>query len=132
MSESTSPVLALRYNILSAFEKANESFQARLQAAVEQGRLSPEIELDEQPGSPVAPKISRESRGSAAAIRLHVTYLEILWAFIYAWMILYEEGVQKPLLRGESPAQIDDRTPLLSRARELFEWALGLRASYTQ
>ena len=98
MSESTSPVLALRYNILSAFEKANEGFQARLQAAVEQGRLNPEIELDERPGIPVAPKISRESRGSAAAIRLQVTYLEILWAFIYAWMILCEEGVQKPLL----------------------------------
>lgn len=74
MSESTSPVLALRYNILSAFEKANESFQARLQAAVEQGRLSPEIELDEQPGIPVAPKISRESRDSASEIWLQVTY----------------------------------------------------------
>jgi hypothetical protein len=131
MNGSTSPVLALRYNILSAFEKANESFQVRLQAAVEQGRISPEIELDERPGIPVTPKISRESLGSPPEIRLQVTYLEILWAFIYAWMILYEEGVQKSLLRGESPAQIDDRTPLLSRARELFEWALGLRASYT-
>lgn len=109
MNVSTSSVLTLRYNILSAFEIANESFQARLQAAVEQGRIIPEIELDERPGIPVAPKISRESRESAPEIRLQVTYLEILWAFIYAWMILYEEGVHKPLLRGESAAQIDDR-----------------------
>jgi hypothetical protein len=61
MSESTSPVLALRYNILSAFEKANESIEARLQAAIEQGRISPEIELDERPGIPVATKISRDA-----------------------------------------------------------------------
>jgi len=97
MSESTSPVRALRYNLLSAFEKANESFQARLQAAIEQGRISPEIELDERPGIPVAPKISRESRDSAPAIRLRVTYREILWAFIYAWMVLYEESTATQL-----------------------------------
>ena len=64
---------SLRYNILSAFEKANESFQARLQAAVEQGPISPEIKLDEPPGIPVAPKISRESRDSAPEIQLQVT-----------------------------------------------------------
>lgn len=71
-------MLALQYNILSAFEKANESFQARLQAAVERGSISPEIELDERPGVPIAPKISRKSRDSAPPIRLQVTYLEIL------------------------------------------------------
>lgn len=126
-----SPILALQFNILSAFEHANEGFQLRLKSAVAQGRISPEIELDERPDSPRAPNIWRESHASVPVIRLQVSHLEILWSFIYAWMILYEEGVQKPLLRGESPVQIDDRSPLLNRARELFEWAIGVQAAYT-
>lgn len=126
-----SPILALRYNILNAFEKANAGFQRRLRAAVDAGRISPEIDLDEDLCSPKAPFVRRETRDALPAIYLHVPYLELLWAFTYAWMILYEEGVQKPLMRGSFPTQVDQGSPLLARAHELLDWAQSLCVTYT-
>ena len=35
-------------------------------------------------------------------VHLDVLFLEMLWAFIYSWMVLYEEGGHRPMLPGTS------------------------------
>lgn len=127
----SSPVLALQFNILSAFENAAPDFRRRLEAAIAARRFSPEIDIDLQLAPPRPPFLRQDKGEAAPSIHLHVPYLELLWAFTYGWMILYEEGVQKPWMRGESPLHVDQDTPLLARAHELLAWARSLRQLYT-
>jgi hypothetical protein len=127
-----SPILALEHNVTSAFESAHSTFQKRLQAAVDAGLIRPEIGLRMDLVEPVGPCIARECSCHSPEMRLHVTHLELLWAFIYSWMVMYEEGVQKPMLHGHTPSEIAQDTPVLARARALFEWVSSLADGYTQ
>ncbi len=121
-----SPVLALEGSITAAFE----FFQRNLGKVVAQGVLDREILLDVDAVAPRTPSVSKVV-GAAAQIRIHVALLELLWAFIYSWMVVYEELVQKAQLRGD---QVGQTTPgnesLVVRAEELWVWARDLRNGY--
>jgi hypothetical protein len=122
-----SPVLALEHNITAGFE----SFQRNASEIVAQGLLDGEILLEVDAALPRTPSVSRAA-GAAAQIRVHVALLELLWAFVYSWMVRYEETVQKAQMCGDD---IGSTTPynngLVTRAESLWVWARNLRSGYT-
>jgi hypothetical protein len=123
-----SPVLALEHNITAAFE----SFQKNASEIVAQGVLDGEILLEVDAARPRTPSISRAA-GAAAQIRVHVALLELLWAFIYTWMVRYEETVQKAQLCGNEVGSTNSHNKgLVTRAEALWAWARNLRCAYTR
>jgi hypothetical protein len=113
-----SPILALEHNVVFAFENVGPGFVDQLQKAFDTGLIAKHIDLRMDLVSPRGPKVTREASSKPAVFHLHVTHLEMLWAFIYGWMILFEEDIQKP--------QIDDRSPLAHGATPLSRRALDL------
>lgn len=125
--KSSSPIHELANNILHAFENPHEGFVYRLKVAVERGHVLPEIALRDDLVSPVGPK----AVGEPAEIHLHITHLEVLWCFIYGWMVRYEEGYQKRALALEKGTIYIPAERLLSRANSLLEWAQSVADEYT-
>ena len=123
-----SPVLELEQNILDAFR----SIQKDLDQAIECGKLNRELRLDIDGVSPRTPKVRLENLNEPAEVCVHVPHLELLWAFIYSWMVIYEETVQKAQLNGLSVGDIShENQRIVGRAYELWQWAKQLSLSYT-
>ena len=64
-------------------------------------------------------------------VHIHVVFLELLWAFIYSWMVLYEEGVQRPQLPGTELPTGPAPSDLLERADALKNWSQSLARGYS-
>lgn len=124
-----SPILALKSNIIQAFENPNGSAVEFLRAAVAEGLLSHELDLMVDFSPPRGPSIVRRQQ-QPASIVVRVSHLELLWAFTYGWMVLYEEAVQRPMIEGNFDGRILLVTDLTRRAAALLEWASGLRHAY--
>lgn len=125
--KSSSPIHKLTNNILHAFENPHEGFVDRLKVAVEKGHVLPEIALLDNLVSPDGPK----AVGDPAEIHLHITHLEVLWCFIYGWIVRYEEGVQKRALALQEGTNYVPAEQLLSRANSLLEWSQSVADKYT-
>jgi len=127
-----SPIDSLaQFNAVFAFENPNGSAVHRMRQAVEQRLLSPVIVVDNSEGTPAFPCVRRE-KGEPAVIHLQTAYLEHLWAFLFGWFVLFEEAVQKPILKsGETLGAIVFDTRLKCRAQELLNWAESLRSAYS-
>ena len=124
-----SPVLALKNNILFAFENASLGFANDLKNAVAKGLISQDINLIQDWIPARGPRVTREASSKPAVMHLYVTHLEMLWAFIYGWMILFEEDIQKPQLDGRSPV-VHGTTSLSARALALLSWAMQIGTQY--
>lgn len=129
-SKAQSPVLVLESNIIHAFENAHPEFLARLQHAVSAQLVLPKIALLMDLTSPTTPHATRKKAGTPAEIHLHVTYLEMLWAFIYSWMVLMEEGIMKPAMTLQFQP-VNSHSDLLPGAERLLSWAESISTSYT-
>lgn len=126
----TSPMAALLGNIIHAFENPNGSAVNLLRHAVSQGLVSDALDMLLDQTKPMAPRVIRPKDG-AAIIQLHIVHMELLWAFIYGWLVLYEEGVQGPMLEGTFDGRIHLNNALKLRAAQLLDWASGLKDQYT-
>lgn len=130
LQNMSSPILALRGNIIHAFENPNGSAVAQLRRAIEAGTVSDELDMDLAPGVPRAPR-AVQLNGRPASLVLQVAHLELVWAFIYGWMVVYEWGVQRPMLAGSYDGRLHFDTPLKERAARLLDWAASLKDEYT-
>ncbi len=93
--------------------------------------LDGEILLEVDAALPRTPSVSRAAR-AAARISVHVALLELIWAFVYSWMVRYEETVQKAQLYGdEVGSTTSHNSGLVTRAEALWAWARNLRSGYT-
>lgn len=101
-----------------------------LRELTEEGILSNQLDclLGETPAA--GPAVIWPNGGSAY-IRLHVAHLELLWAFVYGWTVLYEEAVQRPWMEGRYDGRILLETELTRRAAALLDWASSLRCRYS-
>lgn len=125
-----SPILALQGNIIHAFENPNGSAVELLCGAVTEGLPSHELDLRMDSAPPRGPSIVRPEQ-QPASIVVRIAYLELLWAFTYGWVVLYEEEIQRPMIEGSFDGRILLATDLTRRAAALLEWASGLRHAYT-
>ena len=122
-----SPIEVLTGNIIHAFENANPlSLNAHLNAT-ESGLIARQIDYDNGCDKVKTTHAKKESR----EIYLQETYLSYLWSLIYSILVMYEEGVQKPLINNQFTGVIDSSNPLLYRARCLYEWAISLPTEYS-
>lgn len=124
-----SPVLALEGNILWQFENLSEFGARTLKMQVTKGTLSGEIVMDMSAAPPKGPRVTRQKAG-IPEMHVELSHLEMLWSFIYGWMVVYEEGVQKPQL--DPKIVIDHETEkLIDRAYKVLKWSESLRDAYT-
>ena len=125
-----SPIELLLSNVAWAFENPDSSFPDRLKAAVEDGSIQSDIALQMDFIAPRSPSLSRDPGEDRPKICLHITFLELLWASIYGWMVIYEDGIQKPMLAGTYSGAIKFETPELVRANHLIDWAKLMAKNY--
>jgi len=124
-----SPVRSLIGQILSTFENANPATASMLRQAVAAGSINPELELDCVAGAPRTPYIS----GNPPTITLHITHLEMLWAFIYGMFVLYEHEMREAMLHQRLPVSDPAYSEAVRlRAGNLLVWSKSLRNDYTQ
>lgn len=124
-----SPVLALEMNILWQFENLSEFGAKTLKMQVTKGSLSGEIVMNMSAAPPKGPRVTRQKSG-IPEIHVELSHLEMLWSFIYGWMVVYEEGIQKPQL--DPTRMIDDETVnMIDRAYKVLKWSANLRETYT-
>jgi hypothetical protein len=79
------------------------------------------------------PKTPVIHSGPPPTISLHVTHLEMLWAFIYGLFVAYEHHMREHMVRqglriSDSPYSDEVRR----RAHKLLEWSKNLRHGYTE
>ncbi len=125
-----SPILVLEANILWQFENLRNGSRDRLTEDVASGRLLREIALQIDAAVPRGPFV-QVNRDGVPEVHLQVAFLELLWAFIYSWMILYEEGVQRPQLPGTELPTGPVPRDLLDRADALKSWCQSLAHGYS-
>lgn len=112
------PVMTLVGAIAHAFENPNGSSLEKLRTVVARGIVNPQIDVV-MDGQERAPYITGNS---PAKICLHVRWLEVLWAFIYGWFVVYEQAVMQRWQQGSFDGEIYYDSPLLVRAAEILEW----------
>lgn len=122
-----SPITVLWGNIVHAFENADESALALHKTAIESGTLSKAIAYDNGREKVKTPFANLETR----EINIQETYLCHLWSFIYSVFVMYEEGIQKPLINNTFDGALRFDTPLLQRAKVLFNWSISLTKEYS-
>lgn len=126
-----SPVLALEHNVTWAFENATPYSGESLSEAVRNGQVSAEIGLNcnQSDAPPKGPILHRPNSKAVPEMHLSLKHLELLWSFIYSWMVIYESGIQKPMLKGSWNGSLDITNPVIQRALQLRDWSASLRTS---
>lgn len=117
-----SPISVLWNNILHTFQNIDPSSLSMHLKAIDDENLNREIDYDNSQSLICAPHADLDTR----RIYIQETYLEHLWAFIYSVFVIYEEGVQKPMINNIFSGQIDFDSPVLRRAKSLYDWSVSL------
>jgi len=123
-----SPVNVLINNIIHAFENTNSISLSMCTKAINSKLVNRQIDYDNGFNKVMAPHGNKKNR----EIYLQETYLSYLWSLIYSIFVIYEEGVQKPLINNRFNGKIDFTSPLLCRARRLYEWSISLTTNYSK
>ena len=97
-------------------------------SAVESGKISKAVAYDNRHKKIKAPFADIKIR----EINLQETYLSHLWAFIYSVFVMYEEGIQRPLINNTFDGNLKFESDLLKRAKLLFDWSVSLGTKYSQ
>lgn len=118
----SSPITALWGNIVQTFEQIDDTSIAKHLQAINSGLLNREIDYDNGTEVAKAPHADLSTK----KIYLQETYLEHLWSFIYSVFVIYEEGVQKPLINNTLSGEIDFDSDVLKRAMKLYDWSISL------
>ncbi len=123
-----SPIAVLWGNIIHAFENVDDTFLNMHREATESGNLSKAIVYDKEKEKVRTPYANLKTR----EINIQEIYLAHLWSFIYSIFVMYEEGIQKPLINNTFDGSLKFETPLLQRAKLLFDWSISLTSEYSE
>ena len=124
----TSPITVLWGNIVHTFENVDASSLRMHQAVTHSGKLSESINYDNGKEKVRPPSADTKTR----EIYIQETYLAHLWVYIYSVFVMYEEGVQKPLIKNTFDGSLKFETELLQRAKTLFDWTVSLTREYSE
>ncbi len=128
------PVRVLDHNIIYLFENTYPGFLTKLITAVTSSGLKPELKkycLEE------AIKFSNKDFknqtpfvGHDKKIVLHETFLSFLWIYCFSIMVVYDEGIQKPL-QNKTFNPTNPLPPIANEALQLFDYGLSLIDIFT-
>lgn len=127
MSKTRLPISALEHNTIHEFESRANANAHDLQASVDSGKVAPTLNLLLDRIPPRGPYANLETR----EISLYESHLAYLWAFVYSTFVLYEEGIQKPMLDGSFSGRLEFNNSLLQRAEALRRWAMKFVHRYS-
>ena len=127
-----SPIRVLTGQILQAFENANPATAHLLRQAVATGRIDAAINLDLVASIPRGP-FAEVVESSSTTIHLHITYLEMLWAFTYGMFVSYEHEMRETMLKMGRPVFAPAYSETVRRrAENLLCWSKDLRNAYAK
>lgn len=121
------PVSALQHNIVAEIERLAAVNTIDIRQTANARLVHPEIDLicdKVAPHGPYADLCSRK-------VVFYESHLAFLWAYIYSYLVIYEECIQAPMMRGVFDGEIKYDSPLTIRAKDLQEWALGFANGYS-
>jgi hypothetical protein len=122
-----SPVNVLCGNIIQTFENIDSSSLEMHKGSTSSGKISKTIPYDNGNEKLKTPFSNTDTR----EINIQETYLSHLWSFIYSVFVMYEEGVQKPLINDTFDGTLNFDAPLIKRAKSLFDWSISLTDKYS-
>jgi Peptidase U49 len=128
MSQSRLPISALEHNVIHEFERRAKANAHDLKSSVTSGKVVPTLELMLDKIPPRGPCANLETR----EITIYESHLAYLWAFVYSSFVLFEEGIQKPMLAGAFNGRLELNNPLLQRAAALQNWAIKFVRCYSE
>lgn len=124
----SSPVRPLCDQCLGVFETANPSSTPMLRRAVAEGHVNPQIDLNCVAGVPRAPYVA----GTPATISLHITHLEMLWAFTYGLFVSFEHEMREAMLHKGMDVAVPAYSEVIRRrAANLLGWSKRLHVGYS-
>ena len=121
------PIRVLQHNVIAHFENFKPYVLAQLEKWVDSGLIHPGIDWiieENKIKSPFA-------NCSTKKIAIQEVFLAYIWAFSYALVVIYEQGIQKKAINGTWNGIIDFDTKLLQDAKRLLEWAISLTNSFS-
>ena len=120
------PVRVLQHNIISWFENISPDFLDEAQYEIESNGLKKGIayNIDKLPIT-VSAEINSDK-----TILLYENYNQFLWAVCYSLIVLFDEGIQIPILTGKYNGIIDYDNIHIRRAISTFKEGFNLFKSY--
>lgn len=121
------PIRVLQNNVIHHFENIRDDSLSRHIEWVKKGKIQPGIKWlieKKKVRTPYADCCSKE-------IVIQEVFLSYIWAITYALVVIYEEAIQKKIIKGEWNGIIELDTPILNDAEKLFIWALSLTDEYS-
>ncbi|MBS1651349.1 MAG: hypothetical protein JSU07_04985 [Bacteroidetes bacterium] len=129
------PIRVLEHNVLYVFENTYQDFITELKTSISKNGLQPgltyhclekEIRFSNKDFDNQTPFVGLDKK-----IVLHETFLSFLWTFCYTILVVFDEGIQKPLLAKT----YNPKNPLPEIANEalkLFDYGLSLIDNFTK
>ena len=127
MSQSRLPISVLEQNVTCEFERCARANSHDLKSSVESGRVKPTLNLILDKIPPHGPYANAKTR----EITIYESHLAYLWAFVYSSFVIFEEGVQKPMLAGTFSGKLEFENATLQRAAALQKWAINFVRNYS-
>lgn len=120
------PVQILTGNITHELEIAARRNGLTEERAIASGLIDANLVFCFGPERPVPPFVVLESK----MVHLQESYLAYLWATIYSTFVIYELGVQAPMMKGTFDGTCKYDSQELIRAKTLGEWAKRFAFQY--
>ena len=125
-SSQNLPVHVLTRNITHELESAAHRNKLTEERAIATGLIDAQLVFCFGPERPVPPFVVLESK----MVHLQESYLAYLWAMIYSSFVIYEHGVQEPMMKGAFDGTCKYNSQELIRGKQLGDWAKRFAFEY--
>ena len=121
------PIRVLDRNLLHELHTFDPGLLEEIKYECEQHGLNKLIKMniDREPIEEIA-LINHEKQ-----IELFQNYNQFLWSLCYSLIVLFDEGLQKPMLKGKYTGYLDTRNPLVKKAIDVFRAGMSLFTNFS-
>jgi hypothetical protein len=120
------PIHVLNPNITHELESAAHRSRLTEERAIASGLIDAKLVFCFGPERPAPPFVVLESK----MVHLQESYLAYLWAMIYSSFVIYEHGVQEPMMKGTFDGTCKYNSQELMRGKQLGDWAKRFAFQY--
>lgn len=120
------PVRVLPYNFLDWFENITPDFKDESKGEIDFNGFKAGIQyhIDRTKITECA------CINSSRQIELYENFNQYLWCICYSLFVLFDEGIQKPMLAGQYTGKFDFENPFIRRGVDLFNNGFDLLHTY--
>ena len=126
------PIRVLQRVMLNWFETSSKDFLARLLEQIRVKGLKRGIKWDDSQNPIISHgRVYAASINSKNQIVIHETFCAYLWSMSYHFLVLFDEAIQIPQLKGTYNGSIDSKNKQVDAATNLYAYAMIIRNRYT-